>query len=111
MTFLTNHFPYSRIGQESANIVRSRLDSAPESVYLTGRYPSAIFSSAREHYFMAVPKRKTTPSRRNMRRSHDSLQTVRQTECTNCGELKRPHHICQACGHYHGREVAEVSSL
>jgi large subunit ribosomal protein L32 len=31
-------------------------------------------------------------------------------ECSNCGELKLPHHVCQACGHYNGREViAQVS--
>ena len=54
---------------------------------------------------MAVPKRKTTQSRRNMRRSHDSLQTGAYHECTNCGELKRPHHVCGACGFYDGREV------
>lgn len=60
---------------------------------------------------MAVPKRKKSRSRRDMRRSHDSLQPVTQSECSNCGELKRPHHICRACGHYDGREVAEVASL
>ncbi len=54
---------------------------------------------------MAVPKRKKSPSRRNMRRSHDSLRAVQQTECQNCGELKRPHHICRMCGHYDTREV------
>jgi large subunit ribosomal protein L32 len=26
-------------------------------------------------------------------------------ECSNCGELKRPHHVCSACGHYDSREV------
>ena len=26
-------------------------------------------------------------------------------ECSNCGELKRPHHVCSSCGHYDGREV------
>ncbi|MBA43797.1 MAG: 50S ribosomal protein L32 [Magnetococcales bacterium] len=54
---------------------------------------------------MAVPKRKTTPSRRNMRRAHDGVQVAAHHECPNCGELKRPHHVCGACGHYGDREI------
>jgi large subunit ribosomal protein L32 len=57
---------------------------------------------------MAVPKKKTTPSRRNMRRSHHALGANASHECPNCGELKRPHHVCNACGYYDGREVVEV---
>jgi large subunit ribosomal protein L32 len=57
---------------------------------------------------MAVPKRKTTPSKRNMRRSHDSLSVEAYQECPNCGELKRPHNLCNACGFYNGREVIAV---
>jgi len=29
-------------------------------------------------------------------------------ECTNCGELKRPHHVCASCGHYADREVVAM---
>ncbi|OYV68579.1 MAG: 50S ribosomal protein L32 [Acidiphilium sp. 21-60-14] len=29
-------------------------------------------------------------------------------ECANCGELKRPHHVCAHCGHYDSREVVEA---
>ena len=58
---------------------------------------------------MAVPKRKVSPSRRNMRRAHDALSANAHQECPNCGELKRPHHVCPACGHYDGREVSEAS--
>ena len=54
---------------------------------------------------MAVPKSKITRSRRNMRRSHDSLTPATYAECGNCGELKRPHHVCASCGHYNDREV------
>jgi large subunit ribosomal protein L32 len=54
---------------------------------------------------MAVPKKKVSPSRRNMRRSHHALSASAYVECPNCGELKRPHHLCEACGHYGGREV------
>jgi large subunit ribosomal protein L32 len=57
---------------------------------------------------MAVPQNRVTPSKRNMRRSHDSLSGANVGECPNCGELKRPHHVCGACGHYAGREVAPV---
>jgi large subunit ribosomal protein L32 len=55
---------------------------------------------------MAVPKRKTSPSRRNMRRSHEAIGREAYVECPNCGELKRPHHVCPSCGYYDGREVA-----
>lgn len=59
---------------------------------------------------MAVPKRKTSPSRRNMRRSHHALTALPYQECPNCGELKRPHHLCNHCGFYNGREILPISS-
>jgi large subunit ribosomal protein L32 len=60
---------------------------------------------------MAVPKKKTSKSRRNMRRSHDALPTNAYNECANCGEMKRPHHICSSCGYYDGREVVEQKTV
>lgn len=57
---------------------------------------------------MAVPKRKVSPHRRGNRRSHDSLKPEAFAECSNCGELKRPHNLCTACGHYNGREIVAV---
>ncbi|HEV2651610.1 MAG TPA: 50S ribosomal protein L32 [Rhizomicrobium sp.] len=59
---------------------------------------------------MAVPKRKTSPSRRNMRRSHHALPAASRNECPNCGEQKRPHHVCGKCGHYDGREVVKTEA-
>ncbi len=59
---------------------------------------------------MAVPKRKTTPSRRNMRRSHHALTATQYQECSNCGELKLPHHVCPSCGHYKGREILKTEA-
>jgi large subunit ribosomal protein L32 len=59
---------------------------------------------------MAVPKRKTSPSKRNMRRSHDALKAVNYQECSNCGELKLPHNLCGGCGHYNGREIRSVEA-
>jgi large subunit ribosomal protein L32 len=54
---------------------------------------------------MAVPRKKVTRSKRDMRRSHDALPKAAPTECPNCGELKLPHHVCAACGYYRDREV------
>jgi len=54
---------------------------------------------------MAVPRKKVSRSKRDMRRAHDKLATVNLVECSNCGEPKRTHHICEACGHYNDREV------
>jgi large subunit ribosomal protein L32 len=54
---------------------------------------------------MAVQQNRVTRSRRNMRRAHDALPEGNPNECANCGELKRPHHVCPSCGHYNNREV------
>jgi large subunit ribosomal protein L32 len=59
---------------------------------------------------MAVPKKKVSKSRRDMRRSHEALTGSAHAECPNCGELKRPHHVCSACGYYDGREVTAAKS-
>jgi len=54
---------------------------------------------------MAVQQNRVTRSRRDMRRAHDALVAANPNDCANCGELKRPHHVCPSCGHYDGREV------
>lgn len=53
---------------------------------------------------MAVPKRKTSKSKRNMRRSHHALDKTNVVEDSTTGELKRPHHI-SLDGYYKGRQV------
>ena len=54
---------------------------------------------------MAVPKKKTSPSRRNMRRSHDALKPPHVIEDKDSGEFRRPHHIDLKTGRYRGRQV------
>ena len=54
---------------------------------------------------MAVPKRKTSPSRRNMRRSHDALGQNSYIEDKDTGELRRPHHVDLKSGMYRGRQI------
>ena len=56
---------------------------------------------------MAVPKSKITPSRRGMRRSHDSLSSPAYVEDKNSGELRRPHHIDLSTGMYRGRQILD----
>jgi large subunit ribosomal protein L32 len=56
---------------------------------------------------MAVPKRKTSPSRRGMRRSHHALGANPYLEDKDTGELRRPHHIDLKTGVYNGRQVLE----
>jgi large subunit ribosomal protein L32 len=54
---------------------------------------------------MAVPRRKTSPSRRGMRRSADALKTPTYAEDKDSGELRRPHHLDLKTGMYRGRQV------
>ena len=55
---------------------------------------------------MAVPKRRTTASKRDMRRAnHDKVTPVQLVQCERCGEATLPHRACAACGHYKGRKV------
>lgn len=54
---------------------------------------------------MAVPKRKTSKSRRNMRRSHDSLSRVNVVVDSVTGEYKLPHHISLSDGYYNGKQI------
>lgn len=55
---------------------------------------------------MAVPKRRTSVSRRNKRRSHHALKPMAVNTCPNCGELARPHRVCESCGTYKGVQIA-----
>jgi large subunit ribosomal protein L32 len=53
---------------------------------------------------MAVPKKKTSPSRTGMRRAHKSLKAIGVAEDKTTGSLKRPHHVSPD-GYYNGRKV------
>ncbi len=54
---------------------------------------------------MAVPKHKTSKSKRDKRRTHQKLTAPSVMKCPECGEAKLPHHACLACGVYNGRNV------
>ena len=60
---------------------------------------------------MAVPKRKTTPSKRNMRRSHDSITSINITEDKDSGEPRLSHRIDLSTGMYNGRQVLKQKTV
>lgn len=57
---------------------------------------------------MAVPKRKTSKSRRDKRRAHWKAKPPGLVECPQCHQMKLPHQVCPNCGYYHGRQAIEV---
>jgi large subunit ribosomal protein L32 len=56
---------------------------------------------------MPVPKRKTSKSKRDKRRTHQKIAPPNIIECPQCGEAKLPHHVCPNCGTYKGRTVID----
>ncbi len=58
---------------------------------------------------MAVPKRRTSKARKRKRRTHWKLETPNLDRCPHCGAAKRPHRVCDECGHYGERQVVDVN--
>lgn len=54
---------------------------------------------------MAVQKTRKSPSKRGMRRAHDSLSNPTLSIDSTSGETHRRHHVT-ADGYYRGRKVA-----
>lgn len=53
---------------------------------------------------MAVPKKKTSTSKRNMRRSHDALKSVNVIYNKTTGEPQLPHQV-SLDGYYNEKQV------
>tara|TARA_B100000579_G_C22424078_1_gene662172 strand:- start:88 stop:261 length:174 start_codon:yes stop_codon:yes gene_type:complete len=56
---------------------------------------------------MAVPKRKTSVSRRNKRRSHHRIVTTNVIEDKKTGEYRLSHHIDLKTGFYNGKKILD----
>ena len=57
---------------------------------------------------MAVPKRRTSPMKRDQRRAqHDKIKAPNVIPCPNCGDVMLQHRACPACGFYKGRQVTK----
>ncbi len=57
---------------------------------------------------MAVPKRKTSISKKKMRRSHHRLSSVNIVEDKKSGEYKLSHHIDLKSGYYKGKKILDI---
>jgi large subunit ribosomal protein L32 len=57
---------------------------------------------------MAVPKRRTTSTRRDTRRAHWRGSPPTYGLCPQCRQPKLPHRVCGNCGYYRGRQAVEI---
>ena len=57
---------------------------------------------------MAVPKRKTSISKKKMRRSHHNLRKANIVEDKKSGEYKLSHHIDLKSGYYNGKKILDI---
>ncbi|HHU63895.1 MAG TPA: 50S ribosomal protein L32 [Clostridiales bacterium] len=57
---------------------------------------------------MAVPKRKTSKSRRDKRRANWKLEMPGVVECPQCHQPKLNHRVCKNCGYYKNKKVINV---
>ncbi len=58
---------------------------------------------------MAVPFRRTSKTKKRMRRTHLKKTVGAITKCPKCGEALRPHRACTNCGFYKDEEVIKVN--
>jgi large subunit ribosomal protein L32 len=87
-------------GLEAPDVLRHR----PAFTSAAPTRPPLYFAVIEDNA-MAVPKRKVSPSRRNMRRSHHALTANSYIEDKDTGELRRPHHVDLKTGMYKGRQI------
>ena len=58
---------------------------------------------------MAVPKKRQTSRKSRTRRNNSyKLDPKFTVMCKNCFLRKLPHHICNGCGFFNGKQVIKV---
>ncbi|HAK05547.1 MAG TPA: 50S ribosomal protein L32 [Firmicutes bacterium] len=54
---------------------------------------------------MAVPFRRTSKTKKRMRRTHFKLEAVNLVTCAHCGAMIKSHIVCPTCGYYDGKPI------
>jgi large subunit ribosomal protein L32 len=75
-----------------------------------GLGPSRTGNQRQGGIVVAVPKKKTSQSRRDQRRAHHALKGPKLVGCPNCGQPHVPHRVCANCGYYKGRTVVAIEA-
>ena len=57
---------------------------------------------------MAVPKRKTSISKKKMRSSHHRISPVNIIEDKKSGEYRLSHHVDLKSGFYNGKKILDI---
>ena len=58
---------------------------------------------------MAVPARRTSKTKKRMRRTHLKKTAPKVVICPNCEEPIMPHRACTKCGNYKGKEIIKIN--
>lgn len=58
---------------------------------------------------MAVPFRRTSKTKKRMRRTHLKKDAPTVISCPNCKALIQPHRVCPSCGYYKKKETVIVT--
>lgn len=58
---------------------------------------------------MAVPARRTSKTKKRMRRTHLKKEVGAISTCPKCGASIRPHRACMKCGFYKNEEVIKIN--
>ncbi len=57
---------------------------------------------------MAVPFRRTSKTKKRMRRTHLKKEVGAITTCPKCGNALRAHRACTKCGNYKNENVLDI---
>lgn len=57
---------------------------------------------------MAVPFRRTSKTKKRMRRTHLKKDAPVVVKCPNCSNPIKPHRVCVKCGYYKGQEIIKT---